>query len=73
MVSREGDTVGSGRLERTICIREVSRIWRVGEKSQIQFQVFSEMGRTAESMGMGVAIFYQDMKIPQSEEPTSYR
>lgn len=33
-------------------------------KSQIKLQVFSERGRIAESMGMGMRMLYQDMRIP---------
>lgn len=68
MLSREGNTVGSG-------IFSSGKFLGFGElgKSQIKLQIFSERGRIAESMDKGMRMLYQDMRIPPSEEPTSSR
>lgn len=62
----------SGILVRTIFITEIFRKGELG-KSQIELEIFSEIGRIAESMNVGMRMFYWDMEISQSEEPTNYR
>lgn len=52
----------SGILVRTIFITEIFRKGELG-KSQIELEIFSEIGRIAESMNVGMRMFYWDMEI----------